>query len=56
LDEKTADLLAMAKDFEKDAVKLNDFMAGRANRLRLIMIATGVGGGGAIILPMLLPF
>jgi hypothetical protein len=46
----------MAKEFEGDAVKLNHFMAGRANRLKLIMIATGIGGGGVIILPMLLPF
>jgi hypothetical protein len=56
LDEKTADLLAMAKDFHQDADKLKDIMEQRGARLRIMMIATGVGGGGAIILPMFLPF
>ena len=32
LDEKTADLLEAAKDFNKDAEYLQAFMAARANR------------------------
>merc|ERR1711935_645480 len=43
LDEKTADLLDAAKDFNKDAEYLKDLMAARANRMKVIMIATGVG-------------
>jgi hypothetical protein len=48
LDSKTADLLDMAKDFNKDAEALKTLMEARAARMKIIMIAVGAGGGGVI--------
>jgi hypothetical protein len=44
----------MAKDFNKDAEYLKVLMTARANRLKVIMIATGVGGVGTIAVPLIL--
>jgi hypothetical protein len=44
----------MAQDFNKDAEYLKALMTARANRLKVIMIAVGVGGAGTIAVPFIM--
>jgi len=54
LNEKTGDLLNMAKDFCKDAERLEKVMADRNKRMKFIMFSSGTGGAGVIGLPILM--
>ena len=54
IDEKASDLKDIAKDFAEDADKLETYMTARNARLRLMLYSVGVGGGGAVILPLII--
>lgn len=44
----------MAKDFSKDAEKLEAFMKARNNRMKFMMVTGGVGGAGVLGLPVVM--
>ena len=54
LESKTGDLLAMAKDFHKDANSLESLMKHKNLMNKIYTFTAAIGGGGTIVLPIIL--